>query len=184
MGMLMKLIGVSSPIGFNLALPTLFGMLLAVAYSIGYNATGRRWVGLVAALLEGVAGNLGTLQQFATINPAKTQASLLPVVTGLRDAIGGIVAVLTHQVTLSSDFFWTSSRILSGPNGDAVINEFPIWSFTYGDMHAHVIDMPILLCVVGLALAASGMGGSPRHKAPGPPGRRTCGICLPPWPWP
>ncbi len=165
MGMLMKLIGLSSPIGFNLALPTLFGLLLAVAYSIGYNATGRRWVGLVAALLEGVAGNLGTLQQFATINPAKTQASLLPVVTGLRDAIGGIVAVVTHQIALPGDFFWTSSRILSTPN-DGVINEFPIWSFTYGDMHAHVIDMPILLCVVGLALAASGMGGGPRHKAP------------------
>lgn len=167
-GMLMKLTGIPVTVGFNLALPMLFALTLSIAFSIGFNATGRAWVGAMAAAMEGVLGNLGPIQQLAALNPVHSTA-FLPVIAGLRDAFGGIIAVLTHQVPLRPDFFWTSSRILSISNGDA-INEYPIWSFTYGDMHAHVIDIPILLGVIGLALAISGLGSGsdqdPRSSLP------------------
>ncbi|GAC1395795.1 MAG: hypothetical protein NVSMB65_14870 [Chloroflexota bacterium] len=169
-GMLMKLVGVTVPVGFNLALPTLFGLVLSAAFSIGYNATGRLWAGGVAAALEGVLGNLGPVRQFAALSPTHSAISSWPLIGGLRDGVAGLFAVLTHQggATLPGDFFWTSSRLF--PN-DAVINEFPIWSFTYGDMHAHVVDEPIVLAVIGLALAASGLGGDSR-RAEDPPARR------------
>jgi len=159
-GMLMKLSGIATPVGFNLALPTLYALMLSITFSIGYNATGRAWVGAAAAALEGVLGNLGMVGQFAKLAPTPAPASFLPVVAGLRDAVGGLVAVLTRQngLQLPSDFFWGSSRILATPNGGDAINEFPIFSFTYGDMHAHVIDIPIVLGVILLALAVSGLG--------------------------
>jgi len=158
-GMLMKLVGIPVATGFNLALPTLYALTLSIAFSIGYNATGRAWVGGAALALEGVLGNLGMVGQFATLAPAHAGPSFIPGVAGLRDAFGGLVAVLTHQngTQLPSDFFWNSSRILSTPTSSA-INEYPIWSFMYGDMHAHVIDIPIVLGVILLALAVSGLG--------------------------
>ncbi len=160
MGMLMKLSGIATPVGFNLALPTLYALTLSIAFSIGYNATGRLSIGAAALALEGVLGNLGMVPQFAALNPKPVSNSLLPLVSGVVNAIGGLAAVLTGQVHLVPDhlnFFWDSSRILSISNGDA-INEFPIWSFTYGDMHAHVIDIPVVLGVILLALAVSGLG--------------------------
>ncbi|MCA1597407.1 MAG: DUF2298 domain-containing protein [Chloroflexi bacterium] len=170
-GMLMKLTGIPVATGFNLALPTLYALTLSIAFSIGYNATGRAWVGGAAAALEGVLGNLGMVGQFAALAPAHAAPSFVPGVAGLRDAFGGLFAVLTHQngVQLPSDFFWGSSRILSAPTSSA-INEYPIWSFMYGDMHAHVIDIPIVLGVILLALAVSGLGSDRRADVAGSAG--------------
>jgi len=166
-GMLMKLTGIPVATGFNLALPTLYALTLSIAFSIGYNATGRAWVGGAALALEGVLGNLGMVGQFATLAPAHAGPSFILGVAGLRDAFGGLLAVLTGQVHLIPDhpnFFWDSSRILSTPTSSA-INEYPIWSFMYGDMHAHVIDIPIVLGVILLALAVSGLGSDRRDDA-------------------
>ncbi|HKD76113.1 MAG TPA: DUF2298 domain-containing protein, partial [Ktedonobacterales bacterium] len=44
--------------------------------------------------------------------------------------------------------YWASSRIIP-----YTINEFPFWSFLYADLHAHVIDLPIVL--IGMGIAAS-----------------------------
>jgi len=167
-GMLMKLTGIPVATGFNLALPTLYALTLSIAFSIGYNATGRAWVGGAALALEGVLGNLGMVKQFAALAPTHAGPSFVPGVAGLRDAFGGLFAVLTHQngVQLPSDFFWGSSRILSTPTSSA-INEYPIWSFMYGDMHAHVIDIPIVLGVILLALAVSGLGSDRRTDVAG-----------------
>ncbi len=173
-GMLMKLSGIAVPISFNLALPTLYALMLSITFSIGYSATGRAWVGAAAMALEGVLGNLGMVWQFATLDPSCASGSI-PLLSGVRSAVSCMGAVLTHQngLQLRGDFFWASSRILSTPN-DGVINEYPIWSFTYGDMHAHVIDIPILLGVITLALAISGLG-SPHPRLPSPAHGRGAG---------
>jgi len=173
-GMLMKLSGIAVPISFNLALPTLYALMLSITFSIGYSATGRAWVGAAAMALEGVLGNLGMVRQFARFDPSCASGST-PLLSGVRSAVSCLGAVLTHQngLQLPGDFFWDSSRILSTP-GDGVINEYPIWSFTYGDMHAHVIDIPILLGVITLALAISGLG-SPHSRLPSPAHGRGAG---------
>ena len=168
-GMLMKLTGIPVATGFNLALPTLYALTLSIAFSIGYNATGRAWVGGAAAALEGVLGNLGMVKQFAALAPAHADPSFVPGVAGLRDAFGGLFAVLMRQAQLPTAFFWDSSRILSTPTSSA-INEYPIWSFMYGDMHAHVIDIPIVLGVILLALAVSGLGSDRRTDVAGSAG--------------
>ncbi len=173
-GMLMKLSGIAVPISFNLALPTLYALMLSITFSIGYSATGRAWVGAAAMALEGVLGNLGMVQQFARFDPSCASGST-PLLSGVRSAVSCLGAVLTHQngLQLPGNFFWDSSRILGTPN-DPTINEYPIWSFTYGDMHAHVIDIPILLGVILLALAISGLG-SPHPRLPSPAAGRGVG---------
>lgn len=54
---------------------------------------------------------------------------------------------------LGFDLFWATSRTLHSPG----INEYPLWSFLFADLHAHVIALPvvtltILLIVVQLKI--------------------------------
>ncbi len=45
-------------------------------------------------------------------------------------------------------FFWAVSRVIEG-----TINEFPFWSFLFGDLHAHVLALPIELALIALGCA-------------------------------
>ena len=43
--------------------------------------------------------------------------------------------------------YWAASRVIP-----YTINEFPLWSFTFADLHPHLIAMPFGILVLGLAL--------------------------------
>jgi YYY domain-containing protein len=43
--------------------------------------------------------------------------------------------------------YWAASRVIP-----FTINEFPLWTFTFADLHPHLISMPFGLLTVGLAL--------------------------------
>ncbi len=47
---------------------------------------------------------------------------------------------------INFDLFWASSRTLSSP----AINEYPLWSHIFADLHAHVILQPFALLLMGL----------------------------------
>lgn len=62
-------------------------------------------------------------------------------------------------------WFWAARSIVGElPNASSEINEFPIFTFVYGDLHAHMIAMPITLLVIGWLLAEVMIGG--RQKRP------------------
>ena len=44
--------------------------------------------------------------------------------------------------------FWRSSRLMPD---QIAINEFPFWTFLFGDLHAHLISLPFQVLAVGLA---------------------------------
>lgn len=46
--------------------------------------------------------------------------------------------------------WWGLSRVV--PNSP-IITEFPAWSFLFGDLHPHVMDLPVLAGVVAVAIA-------------------------------
>ena len=51
------------------------------------------------------------------------------------------------------DWYWNPSRVIP-PGGGNEITEFPLFTFIYSDLHAHMIAMPLALLALSWALAA------------------------------
>jgi YYY domain-containing protein len=54
--------------------------------------------------------------------------------------------------------FWDATRLISislstPENNDGTISEFPFFTFLYGDLHAHMIALPLALAALGLMVA-------------------------------
>jgi YYY domain-containing protein len=140
MAFLMKLTGIPSEIAFNLAQPTVIAMLATGAFGLSMalakSLTARRlytFVGGVAGLvLVSFAGNLVAAARF--------------------------LSGLTGSMVSSRDYgywFWGPTRIVA-----YTINEFPYFTATYADLHAHVVALPMTVLVVALCFA---LVGSPRE---------------------
>ena len=170
----MKLLGINPEIGFNLALPLLYGITAQLAGSIGYNAfssLGRVtakiekraiWLGVATAVAVVLLGNL--VQVVLYFNGARTLAN--PAVSfsnpdqnsqniwlsggsALSDGIKGIAAALGDQdMPFRPEWpYWNATRVIP-----STINEFPFFSYLYGDLHAHVIALPLTVLVLLLML--------------------------------
>ena len=152
LGTVIKLIGVPSAIGFNLAIPLLYGLTVLGATSIVYNAVAamqraRGWQGtsatafgwgLVGAVLLVGIGNLSFGLQFLSM---KLPALQQDVVSALNH-FGGVADISQHYTSFD---WWGASRIIPD-----TINEFPYWSFLFADLHPHLIDLTVSLLALGL----------------------------------
>ncbi|CAA9573128.1 MAG: hypothetical protein AVDCRST_MAG87-2621, partial [uncultured Thermomicrobiales bacterium] len=134
---MIKLTGIPSEIAFNLAQPTFAALLATAAFSVGA-ALARRASrsqviviggGLLATVLMSLSGNL--------IVAARLLASFRTPAPPL-DSFGY--------------WFWDPTRV---PAAKPIysITEFPYFSATYADLHAHVIALPITVLIVALAYA-------------------------------
>lgn len=120
----LKLTGIPSEIGFNLAQPTVIAMLAATGY--------------------GVAATLGRdLARRGVAVPAGLLGTLLLVGIGNLDEFARWI----DQPDLR-DFGWSTwapTRVIDG-----TINEFPYFTGLYADLHAHVVALPITVLAIGL----------------------------------
>jgi YYY domain-containing protein len=151
---IVKATGIPSEIAFNLAQPTVIGMIAAGAWSASSalvaGLAGRRHAalgGAIGSLAVVAAGNLAALVRLASDFPASGEL----------------------------DFFvwtWQPSRAITGG-----ITEFPYFTGLYADLHAHVVAWPMTLLLIALGfeharssrallLSLSGGAGSVRHAAP------------------
>ncbi|HUS14210.1 MAG TPA: DUF2298 domain-containing protein [Chloroflexia bacterium] len=152
-GMLIKLIGVHPAIGFNLALPLLYGLTVLGAASIVYNTVAtvqraRGWRGssstafgwgvIGAVLLVGI-GNLTFLLQFLSMRFPDAQRAIVALLMRFGPVPEGL------SRTYNGFDYWGARSVI--PN---TINEFPYWTFLFADLHPHLIDMSISLLVIGL----------------------------------
>jgi YYY domain-containing protein len=48
---------------------------------------------------------------------------------------------------LTFDLYWATTRLFTAPS----FAEYPIWSYVFGDLHAHVIALPFLVSAIGIA---------------------------------
>jgi YYY domain-containing protein len=119
---LVRLTGITPTTAFNLAIPLLFGITFTAAFSVVVGLTSRWWAGLIGGVALVVVGNLD----------------------GLWQVIAQWGALLAHQTPQLFNY-WQSSRVIP-----YTINEFPYWSFLYADMHAHLIDLPVVVLIVAL----------------------------------
>jgi len=129
---LIRLTGISPDLAYNLAIPSCALFITGGALSLSmvffpWFRTRRGWKGwwgcsLLTVVLVLFTGNLGQLREFLKPGP-------LPY---LRD------------------IYWNASRVLQVPPGIAQpITEFPLFSLLYGDLHAHLIALPVSMLCLG-----------------------------------
>jgi YYY domain-containing protein len=116
-------------------------------------AATRRWQGgLLAAFFVVLTGNLSGLREWIGRTPALREAG-----ASIFDQVS---AMLTNAPrTLNFDYFWATSRVIKD-----TINEYPLWSFLFADLHAHALVMPFSLSFIALTL-----WWARRREEPSPP---------------
>lgn len=173
-GVLVKWLGIIPTFAYNLILPTLFAMTGIGAFSIGWNLfaadgpntngkTAREWInehksaltaGIAAAIGMILIGNLGTVRMIwhgiMRLAP-NVDLSAANILDRLRWTFQGLSAFLggADLPFPRGDWYWIPSRVY--PNEP--ITEFPLFTFLYADLHAHLIDLPVTLLVLGCGIA-------------------------------
>ncbi len=160
LGMLTQVTGIPATVAFNLGNAAWFALAAVAAYGIVYDLTGgtRTIRALFAPLLLLVTGNASGLLQVIH------GLGFLPAAFWRWLDIKGLSAVPPAEsgwMTAARFDWWQGSRILHdyAPIGTAenlisqeVIDEFPAFSFTLGDMHPHLLALPFVLLAIALAL--------------------------------
>jgi YYY domain-containing protein len=142
---LTKLTGIPPAIAYNLAIPTLAGLLGAASFSaaLGLASYGRRRgaipVAVLAAAFVVVLGNLGEVRV--------------------------VRSWLNHQHIPIEWWFWNPTRVIHPGEGEpGPITEMPAFTFIYGDLHAHAMALPLAALAVALVVAVvrhAGRSGLP-----------------------
>lgn len=164
-----RLTGILPEIAFNLALPSVFAMLLlnvwiAAAALISRMRrpdvideadarAGMRWrpilLALAAPVFVGILGNLDFVRRIGRGEWGYSPPPSWLEPFGDAGRIGwGTWNTLTESVALPTTAFWDPTRVI--PN---TINEFPYFSLLFGDLHAHVLAMPVVAAVIVVAIS-------------------------------
>lgn len=167
-GMPLKLLGIVPSVGYNLIIPTLFSMSALGVFSLASNLVYKRrkpsWrtsatAGIAAVLLFLVLGNLGNARLlyrgFKQLGGGTQENSGL--VSGFSSAAQGVAAYVSTDEALPiamDRWYWDASRAIAPGQGEAgPITEFPLFTFLYGDLHAHMINLPVTILTLGWALS-------------------------------
>jgi YYY domain-containing protein len=117
-------------------------------------------IGLASALGMAVLGNLGTLRMIAKgWEQLGVPGGLTDSTSFLSRMIGlpvGLWNVLVHGAQMPyalGDWYWLPSRAIPAPGDVEPITEFPIFTFLYADLHAHMIAMAIAMLALAWAVA-------------------------------
>ncbi len=161
----MKALGIDPSVGYNLAVAMLFALTGAGAFTLAASLSGRKGKRAVAAGLWGTAlvlllGNWG---EFAFLFKAVAELgnihfdSYIPGYPELVSALAGLWKVLFGGEKLMVRpewWYWNASRIIPPGPGEVAgpINEFPLFTYLYGDLHAHAMALPLAEVAVGLAI--------------------------------
>ncbi len=127
-----KISGISTTITYNLGLVTFAALAANAAFGIGYDLTKKIGYGISTMIFVTFIANAHLVFDMA--------ARLIP-----------------FQITSHEQIFelWASTRIIPD-----TINEFPYFSFTFGDLHPHVVSIPFQLLLLVLMLNIHRSDGS------------------------
>lgn len=127
-----KISGISTAVAYNLGLVTFAALAANAAFGIGYDLTKKIGYGVWTMIFVTFIANAHIVFDMT--------ARLLNLQTASHEQIFGL---------------WESTRIIPD-----TINEFPYFSFTFGDLHPHVISILFQLLVLVLMLNIHRSGGS------------------------
>ncbi len=132
-----RLSGVEPPIAFNLALAGVWAVTAVTIGGLAYNAVS--------------AGTTAGLPRVL----AATSAPVLVLLMGNPAALEEVARRLSSPDVF--DWFGASTRVIydqiPGRGRVETINEFPAFSFLLGDLHPHVLAMPLFGLGLGCSLA-------------------------------
>ena len=174
---LIRFTGIVPAVAFNLAIPSIFAMTAAGLFSFGLNyasslrrVAGRvltlrnTLIGLMPVFFVLIVGNLdGFIQRLESLWALSGLQfkSSIPGLEGLVKAVVGLEAVLLGGKVFPALDFWRSTRLIGSAENPTPIMEFPYFTFLYGDLHPHMIAMPLATLALGLTIAIvwQGVGG-------------------------
>jgi len=176
-----KLLGIVPSIAYNFILPTWFALIAVGAFAIGYSIVEDKTLnveqpalslskgstsnvplisGLAASFMTVLLGNLGTIRLlFNSFQRIAAPGGLVPVDTIFFQkwiwAIQGLFMSFSGASLPigPGDWYWFPSRVIPAPNDVEPITEFPLFTFLYSDMHAHMLVMPITLFIIAWSVS-------------------------------
>lgn len=156
---LIKLSSISSFIGYNLILATVFAQGMTLAFSLCLNIvhTWKTWImqtghkirmgvliayGFLGSFLVNLAGNLHTIYVFTTGYPNDDPKPFWTIFKSLSE----IVEELSHQEDVVSTYWYpNATRFIP-----YTIHEFPSYSYVVADLHGHVFGIPFVLTILSI----------------------------------
>lgn len=168
LAMLASLSGIGSTIAFNMGIALLFALGALTAYGVAGNLARSRpgragWrSGLLGAACVTVLGNWQLpLVELPWQSGAGSNAWF--AFWGQHDRLAAQVLASGARTPVALPdwsfwWWWKSSRVLTDRNLDGsivpidVITEFPAFSYLLADVHPHVLSLPFVLLLTGLAL--------------------------------
>jgi YYY domain-containing protein len=171
-GVLVKWLGIVPSIAYNLLIPTFFSLIAMGGFSIAWNLfqssrkqhqSDNREKNLIAyisaiagAIGIAVLGNLGSVrmifQGYQRLASPDGVIEGAPILTRWLWAIQGFWEVFTGGNLPYSlgDWYWIPSRAIPAPGDIEPITEFPFFTVLYGDLHAHLMALPVTLLALSL----------------------------------
>ncbi|MCY4367374.1 MAG: DUF2298 domain-containing protein [Chloroflexi bacterium] len=155
----MKLAGIPSNVGYNLALATLPALVSVGALGLTYNLVRLSGAGLRAGVLTGLAacflvvvmGNLIGALEFLSLRGWVGEGFW--EWAAIKDLGGNAAGGVFPE---SNWWWWKATRVIDTVEGgvslDYTITEFPFFSFLLGDLHSHVLALPFAILALSLAL--------------------------------
>ena len=118
------------------------------------------YAGLAASAFMLLLGNLGTIravyQGLQRIVDSTAHTADISVFKHFWFAMQGLWRMFTEGAVLPlarGDWYWFPSRVIPAPGDVEPITEFPLFTFLYSDLHAHMIVLPLTLLAVAWALS-------------------------------
>ena len=168
-----KLLGIVPAISYNMLIPTLLAMTGVGAFCVSYNLTIQinimeKWksrlspslAGLAAAFLMVIMGNLGqpeTIYKGISRVIDNNSSELLVGEYQVPHFIRGVYEVLINNNMIpigTGEWYWNATRIIPHlGNESGPITEFPFFTFLYGDLHAHMLALPVTLAAIAWSIA-------------------------------
>ncbi len=173
-----KLLSIVPSIAYNMLLPTLFSLLGIGGFSTAWNLVSareqaegesesrppiNRWAfiaGIAATAGLVLLGNLGVPRMiyigFARMGAPGGTLENSTVINRLVWSTQGLGKALTGTPLPygTGEWYWNPSRIIPTSPGDVdPITEFPLFTFLYSDLHAHMIDLPVTMLALAWVLS-------------------------------
>jgi len=130
--------------------------------NIGYrfsNYRPRFIAGISAAAGMILLGNLGTIRTvyhaLQRVIDSDAHYADISVFEHLWLAAQGLVKMFAGNVLplRGGDWYWLPSRVIPAPGDVEPITEFPLFTFLYSDLHAHMIVLPLAILTIAWALS-------------------------------